>query len=101
MHAKMKSGSALLVASAFATAIGLAAATQAQTPPSDKEKCYGISEAGKNDCASTGNNTCAGTSKVDYDKGAWKLVNKGTCVSVEVTLKDGTKRKGSLEPIKG
>jgi uncharacterized membrane protein len=67
---------------------------------SSKEKCYGISKAGENDCAASGNNTCAGTSKVDYDKEAWKLVPKGSCETTEVTLKDGATRKGSLEPIK-
>ena len=93
------------------TALTLAAlsagAAMAQTTPmpdgkmdAKMEKCYAVSLAGKNDCAATGNNSCAGTSKVDHDNGAWKLVDKGTCAAVEVTLKDGMKRKGSLEPIK-
>jgi len=64
-----------------------------------KEKCYGIALAGKNDCASTGNNSCAGTSKVNYDKGAWKYVAEGTCEQVSVELRDGRIRAGSLEPI--
>jgi uncharacterized membrane protein len=93
----------LALASAVSAAIALSAnsAAQAQDTSSEKEKCYGISLAGKNDCAATGNNSCAGTSKVDYDKGAWKYVAKGSCVTTEVTLKDGSKRMGSLEPIKG
>ncbi|MGE0699450.1 MAG: DUF2282 domain-containing protein [Hyphomicrobiaceae bacterium] len=90
----------LALATAVVTAIAMSGSAQAQQPANDKEKCYGISLAGKNDCAATGNNSCAGTSKVDHDKGAWKLVPKGTCASTEVTLKDGTKRTGSLEPIK-
>lgn len=90
----------LALAAAVATAIGMSASAQAQQAGADKEKCYGIALAGKNDCAATGNNSCAGTSKVDHDKGAWKLVGKGTCVATEVTLKDGSKRKGSLAPIK-
>ena len=53
--------------------------TQAQTTP--KEKCYGISKAGQNECAA-GKNSCAGSSKVDNDPAAWKLVAKGTCVKV-------------------
>jgi uncharacterized membrane protein len=65
-----------------------------------KEKCFGISAAGKNDCASTGNNSCAGTAKIDFDKSAWKYVPAGTCLSTEVTLPDGAKRNGSLEPVK-
>ena len=104
-----------LVLAAAVAAVGLASAEVAQAQmkgsgagtgsgagqaTADKDKCYGISLAGKNDCAATGNNSCAGTSKVDFDKGAWKLVAKGTCANVEVTLKDGNKRKGSLAPIK-
>jgi uncharacterized membrane protein len=90
----------IALAAAVAAAIGMSAGVQAQTS-GDKERCYGIAMAGKNDCAATGNNSCAGTSRVDFDKGAWKYVAKGTCASMEVTLKDGMKRKGSLSPIKG
>lgn len=90
----------LALSAAVATAIGMGAGA-APAAAQEKERCYGISMAGKNDCAATGNNSCAGTSKVDYDKGAWKYVAKGTCTSMEVTLKDGMKRKGSLEAIKG
>jgi len=88
----------LALATAVATAIGMTSVAQAQQSD-EKEKCFGISLAGKNDCAATGNNTCAGTSKVDYDRNAWTLVPKGTCVTTNVTLKDGMKRPGSLSPI--
>ncbi|WP_072394621.1 DUF2282 domain-containing protein [Hyphomicrobium sp. CS1GBMeth3] len=90
----------LAMAIAMASSL-VAAAHPAKAEEAGKEKCFGIALAGKNDCAATGNNSCAGTSKRDYDKGAWKYVPAGTCVSTEVTLKDGTKRMGSLEPIKG
>ena len=43
------------------------------------EKCYGVSLAGKNDCAAGPGTTCAGTSKVDYQGNAWSLVPKGSC----------------------
>ena len=43
------------------------------------EKCYGIAKAGKNDCASTGNNSCGGTSKIDSDPKAWIYVPEGYC----------------------
>lgn len=88
----------LALAAAVVTAIGMSSGA-ARAEDAAKEKCYGILLAGKNDCAAAGNNSCAGTSKVDYDKKAWQLVAKGTCATVEVTLKDGTKRKGSLAPI--
>ena len=86
----------LALATAVGAAIAMSATANAQAPAGEKEKCFGISLAGKNDCAATGNNSCAGTSKIDHDKAAWKYVAKGTCTSTEVTLKDG-----SLEPIKG
>ncbi len=62
----------LALAAAVATAIGFAAqlSTANAADEMDKEKCYGVSLAGKNDCASTGNNSCAGTAKSDFEKGA-------------------------------
>jgi uncharacterized membrane protein len=60
-----------------------------------KERCYGISLAGKNDCAAGPGTTCAGTSKVDYQGNAWKYVAKGTCTTVKTP--QGT---GSLKPLK-
>ena len=46
------------------------------------DKCYGVSLAGKNDCAAGAGTSCAGTSAVDYDPHAWKYVAKGTCESM-------------------
>jgi uncharacterized membrane protein len=89
--------SQLALAAAVTAAIGISGQS---VSASSKEKCYGISKAGENDCAAAGNNTCAGTSKADYDKEAWKLVPKGSCETTEVTLKDGMPRKGALQPIK-
>ena len=37
---------------------------------------------GPNDCAAGPGTTCAGTSKVDYQGNAWKLVPKGTCTTM-------------------
>jgi uncharacterized membrane protein len=93
----------IALAGAVAAALGLAAQFSPASAADDasKEKCFGISLAGKNDCAATGNNSCAGTSKSDYEKGAWKFVAKGTCEAMSVTLKNGTTRNGSLTPIKG
>lgn len=86
---------------AAAVAAALSIAAQPVEASSKNEKCYGIAKAGENDCAASGNSTCAGTAKADYDAAAWKLVPKGTCETTEVTLKNGATRKGSLEPIKG
>ena len=49
----------------------------------EKEKCYGVSMAAKNDCAAGPGTSCAGTSKVDYQANAWKYVAKGTCTAMK------------------
>ena len=59
------------------------------------DKCYGVSMAGKNDCAAGPGTTCAGTSKVDYQGNAWKNVAAGTCTTIKTP-----KGTGSLEVIK-
>ena len=61
----------------------------------EMEKCYGVSLAGKNDCAAGPGTTCAGTSKKDYQGNAWKHVAKGTCATMKTPM--GT---GSLTPAK-
>jgi len=73
-----------LVQTAFASvlALGLVSAAQAGPVKADpsKDKCYGISKAGQNDCASaSGSHACAGTATKDKDPGDWKYVAKGTC----------------------
>ena len=58
----------------------LLAQTPVHAPTAYKaEKCYGIAKAGKNDCASRGNNSCGGTSKVNADPKAWIYVPEGYC----------------------
>lgn len=86
-------------AAMLATAVTAAVSAVSVAPAAaagEKEKCYGIAMAGKNDCAAGAGTTCAGTSKVDFQGNAWKYVDKGTCMSMTV---DGD-RKGSLEPLK-
>lgn len=75
----------------LATALS-AALVQTPAFAASKEKCFGISLAGQNDCAAGPGTTCAGTSKVDYQGNAWKLVPKGTCESIALP----GDRKGSL-----
>ncbi len=92
----MKSNSMkLAVAGSLAAAlVTFSAPVQAQD--ASKEKCFGVSLAGKNDCKAGAGTTCAGTSKVNYQGNAWTLVAKGTCVSM--TLPGD--RKGSLTELK-
>ena len=54
------------------------------------EKCYGVSMAGKNDCAAG-----PGTTKVDYQANAWKNVPAGTCATIKTP-----KGMGSLTQMK-
>jgi uncharacterized membrane protein len=59
----------------------------------EKEKCFGISKAGQNDCASAfGTHSCAGQSKVDMDKSEWKYVAKGTCKDMKGISMDEAKK---------
>ena len=87
----------------LAVAGAVAAAVTAHAMPAaaaDNEKCYGVSLAGQNDCAAGPGTTCAGTSTVDYQGNAWKLVPAGTCETMEVmAMEDGSKRMGSLEAL--
>ncbi|HEX5047050.1 MAG TPA: DUF2282 domain-containing protein [Gammaproteobacteria bacterium] len=74
----------LIIASALAAAVTGAALVPAHAQPAPEptfkaEKCYGIAKAGKNDCASTGNNSCAGMSKANADPRAWVYVPAGYC----------------------
>jgi uncharacterized membrane protein len=77
----------VLIASALAAAIAGPAIIAAQGGPAPEpafqaEKCYGIAKAGKNDCAATGSNSCAGTSRVDADPRAWLYVPAGYCARI-------------------
>ena len=57
----------------------VAAATEA----TEKEKCFGVSLAGANDCQAGEGTSCAGTSVIDYQGNAWTYVEKGTCLTTE------------------
>lgn len=87
-----------LLFASLACVLGVLAVTPAQA--ADMEKCYGVAMTGKNDCAAGPGTTCAGTSKVDYQGNAWKLVPAGTCTTMELPAQgDGAPRKGSLEAL--
>jgi len=72
-----------VIATAFAAAIAapsfLSAQKPVETPSFKAEKCYGVAKAGANDCASTGSNSCGGTSKRNGDTKAWLYVPEGYC----------------------
>jgi len=73
------------LASILAAAVTPAAAAET-------EKCFGVAMKGQNDCAAAKHN-CAGHSTVDYDPASFKLVPKGTCVSMKTPT-----GMGMLEP---
>lgn len=78
MHISKSQRIGLLVAAAVSGAV---AATPLTAQAADSEKCYGVSAAGKNDCA-TATSSCAGTSKVDRDPHAFIAVPAGTCAKI-------------------
>lgn len=100
-----------LVAGAFVTALGafsIAPATAqefteaqkkiqaehtAQVKSGKVEPCFGTALKGHNDCYAGAGTTCAGTSTVDYQGNAFKLVPKGTCTTMSTP-----KGPGSLTP---
>ena len=87
---------------AAASLATLAAASLLATSPAvaqskgAKEKCYGVSLKGKNDCAAGPGTSCAGTSTVDYQGNAWKYVAKGECVKMGGSL---TAKAGNAKPV--
>jgi uncharacterized membrane protein len=68
---------ALAAAVGSLLSMGMTTASAAEDK-ADKEKCYGIAKAGKNDCAGKGH-SCAGQAKTDNDPTEWNYVPKGEC----------------------
>ncbi len=91
----------LTIAGALAVAVSTMSGVVPAASAAGKEKCYGVSKVGKNDCAAGHGTTCAGTSKVDYQGNAWKYVEAGMCAKIELpTQADRTPRKGSMGALK-
>ncbi len=88
----------IAVASALAAAFTAQTTVSAIAADNDQVKCYGVSLAGANDCAAGPGTTCAGTSTVDYQGNAWKLLPEGACATAKLpAMADGTARKGSVD----
>ncbi|WP_373089404.1 DUF2282 domain-containing protein [Sneathiella sp.] len=85
--------SAAIVAGALATAGAVTLSTP--TFAAENVKCYGVAKAHQNDCKAGAGTTCAGTSTIDYQGNAWKMVPKGTCETADLP----GDRAGSLEPL--
>jgi uncharacterized membrane protein len=83
------------LAAAVATALALVCVpASAETPA--QEKCYGVALSGQNDCAAGSGTTCAGTSKIDYQRNAWKLVPTGTCTTIKTPNGFGSLVQGKM-----
>lgn len=100
-----------LVAGAFVTVLGTLPGTSvnaqgfteaqkkiqaehtAQVKAGKVEPCFGTALKGHNDCYAGPGTTCAGTSTVDYQGTAFRLVPKGTCTTISTP-----KGPGSLSP---
>ena len=104
----------VLVAGAFATALGsiaLVPASAAEMQPSaaqqkmmkenqaktmkvlaagKMEKCFGVALKGQNDCYAGAGTTCAGTSTTDYQGNAFKLEPNGTCTTMQTPSGNGS-----------
>lgn len=83
-----------LVAGGVAAALGMAAVSlntaSAQDSEENMEKCYGVALAGQNECKAGPGTSCSGTSTIDYQSNAWKLVPEGTCTSIETPHGQGS-----------
>jgi uncharacterized membrane protein len=83
-----------IVSAALASVLAMGLAGPVAAQDKAKEKCYGVSEAGKNDCASlSGSHSCAGQSKVSKNADEWKYVPKGTCKDLGGKTADEAKKK--------
>jgi len=86
--------SAAIMSAAMSSAIATAEAAPQQFA-AKQEKCFGVALKGKNDCAAGPGTSCAGTSTVDYQGNAWKLVPGGTCAKMGGSM---TEKKGNEAP---
>ena len=94
---KKKIASAAMIAGAVSAAVAMGIAIQ--PAHAAKIKCYGVSEAGKNDRAAGPGTTCAGTSKVDYQGNAWTYVEAESCEDIVIKVDGQEDRMGSSEPL--
>ncbi|MDA7948306.1 MAG: DUF2282 domain-containing protein [Hyphomicrobiaceae bacterium] len=90
LHTSKISCCGMIAALLFVSALG-----SVQAKETKLEKCYGVVAKGQDDGLASGPNAdVPGSSTVDYDGNAFKLVPKGTCKSI--TTPHG---QGSLTPI--
>ena len=96
VSASVLAGAVATALASFAIAGPLTEAEGKAAMAAGKEKCYGVSLAGMNDCAAGPGTTCQGTSTVDFQGNSWAFVQGGTCASIKVP----GDRHGSPEALK-
>jgi uncharacterized membrane protein len=80
-----------LLVSAVAVSVAGAASTANAQNGTEKEKCYGVVKAGKNDCAAaSGSHSCHAAAPADGLGDEWIAVPKGLCERLA---------NGSLTPV--
>lgn len=78
----MSTNKKLQAVTSASLALALGAAMTLSVIPAQaqsKEKCFGVSLKGKNDCAAGPGTSCAGSSTKDYQGNAWTYVPAGSC----------------------
>ena len=87
-----------IAASALASVLALGllpgahAADEMGKNEKSKEKCYGVSKPGTNDCANlSGSHSCAGQSKSARAPDEWNYVAKGSCAKMSGLSEDEAK----------
>lgn len=73
----INAGVLLAVAAAMIGAVSMSVRHNGQGSI-ERERCYGITKAGQNDCANAVH-SCATQAKADSDQREWVAVPKGTC----------------------
>ena len=71
----------LAIAAAIAGAVTVAATSAVAADKPAQEKCFGISAAHQNDCA-TATNSCQGSSEKDRQPDAFVYLPKGLCSKI-------------------
>lgn len=94
MKTKMLLSAGVMLALGATSALAQAQSRTAPAASDEKERCYGVSRAGQNDCAAGPGTSCSGTSTRDWQGNAWKYVPKGTCATIRTPAGNG-----SLTPI--
>jgi len=73
----INAGVLLAVAGAMIAAVSMSVSRNGQGTI-ERERCYGVTKAGHNDCANAVH-SCAKQANVDHDQREWIAVPKGTC----------------------